>query len=105
MSARPPIYTVVVINGKTQNNRTWGWFADFNDAERLILANGTDIFEMGYYDHAVIEAVPEGVCVLAEDRQWYFADYGEKPDYRDEPKVSRVEKPEWAKQICNWGMG
>jgi len=79
-----------------------GWFADRKEAERAVLSNATDIFEMNYYDRAVIEQYAEGFCQVAMNRWWYKATYAkENPD----PVVTKVREPKWAKKIINIGFG
>src|SRR5271154_3764287 len=61
-----------------RHQRIWGYYFDFDAAENAILTNYSDLFEEGYYNHAVIERVQPGICTApAEQMQWYFADYSE----------------------------
>ena len=48
------------ISGKFDRTRCWGYFKDYEKAERSIKENWTDMFEDGYYNLAVIEAIGEG---------------------------------------------
>lgn len=108
------IFTVTCIGNvqepqyESRRDRTWGFFLKFEDAEKAVLANATDMFEMGYYTHAVIEEVPEGILVHHKVKQWYFADYSKaKPreGYLPEPVVAKIDEPGWAKRTCNWSFG
>jgi hypothetical protein len=63
------IYMVTVVHPEEKRKRTWGWYAEFKDAETAVLENHTDIFELGYYSHAVIEKFPEGVMAIS-DEEW-----------------------------------
>ena len=84
------IFLVAVIHEAEKRKRTWGWYEKFEDAERAVIENHTDIFERGYYDLAVIEEMPEGVLAVAESAVWYRAIYeAEAAD----PVVSRTEAP------------
>lgn len=104
-----PIYVIVVMKrGTERRDRTWGWYFNFDDAERVVLNNWSDIFEENYYNIALIEKHEEGVCAHTEDVAWYLADYKnvpQEPNLIWQPKVRRIEKPEWAKGMCGWGMG
>jgi hypothetical protein len=98
------IYTVTCIKYEPHRSRCWGYFVDVRDAERAVLSNATDMFELGWYDHAVIEKVPEGICRYCEAVSWYFADYSARDADDVGPTVTKIERPEWAAQTCNWGM-
>jgi hypothetical protein len=65
-SPGPIIFFVTVLHDKQKRKRTWGWYLKFKDAEKAVLENHTDIFEMGYYNLAVISAFPEGVLAVEE---------------------------------------
>lgn len=86
-----------------RRDRTWGWFFKFEDAERAVLANATDMFEANYYNYAVIEEVAEGLTWPAKIRGWYYAAY--EADDAMNPKVSKIDEPAWAERIVNWGIG
>lgn len=93
---------------RVMRDRTWGYYVDFARAEESILGNWTDMFEIGYYDHAVIEEVSEGVCTLAVAKQWFFADYTDvttEPGYLPNPRVSKIDPPKWSERVCNWWGG
>ena len=96
------IHLVVVIHDEPARRRTWGWYSNFEEAERAVLENYTDIFERGYYNLAVIEEMPEGVMAIAEKEWWYRAIYA--PEATD-PTVERIEKPAIFEQNFNFAIG
>jgi len=78
------IFFVTVLHKLGNRRRCWGWYEKFEGAEKAVLENHTDIFEVGYYDLAVIEEYPEGVMSLPEKLWWYKATYpeGSTPEER-----------------------
>jgi len=90
------------VDGDSGRDRTWAWYSRLEDAERDVLRNAGDMFEANYYDHAVIEEVPEYMMSVATVRGWYRASYG---DDEEAPTVSKIEAPSWSAGICNWGIG
>jgi len=78
-------------DGEIKRDRIWGYYDDFETAEKCVLENWTDLYEIGYYGHAVIQEMPEGVCVSASNEWWYEVEYEEIPvpaDYN--PKVTLI---------------
>jgi len=74
------IYTVQVFfidaKGNINYSRNWGWFPTKAQAEDIIINNITDIFEHGYYNYAMINEVPPGICVgHLRKENWYIAHY------------------------------
>jgi hypothetical protein len=82
--------------------RTWGFFHTFEDAERHVKNNISDLFEMGYYDLAVIEEMPEGIVPTTKARKWYKAVYDSQTD---DPTVEAIECPDKYKYVCNITIG
>lgn len=103
------IYLVTVMAEGEKRTRCWGWYRNFDDAERAVMSNATDIFEIGYYDLAVIEEMPEGVMAMAEKEWWYRAAWpdGMSPSkrLRSKPVVEKIKKPEKYKQVLNFSIG
>jgi hypothetical protein len=65
--------------------RTWGWYASLEEAEQSVLKNWTDLNECGYYEHALIEEIQEGVLYGgATPKEWWFCWKGsfEKGGYK-----------------------
>lgn len=84
------------------HSRTWARFPTFDDAERAVLANETDLFEHGHYNLAVIEAYDAGMLAIPELEVWYEVVAGADTMT---PTVKRIEKPvELERTVC-WGMG
>lgn len=74
--------------------RSWGFCMSREEAIETMKRTLDD--EAGYYTHAVIERHSDGIYALADQTQWFewiISGWNE------------IEKPEWAKQVINWGMG
>lgn len=98
------IYTVTMMKNSGDVSKMvdslWcaGWFPTEEDARNVVLNNGCDIFECGYYTMAVIEKVPPGQYAIGtREMIWY---------HRNEAgEVAEVSKP---KELCNmvhFGIG
>ncbi len=103
------IFVISVINyekDRIKDDRTWGWFHTFKDAENIVLNNSGDIFEV-YYNYAVIEEVEPGFYHVNKVRGWYKADYENRmKDRPNSPTVIKCKrKPNFAKSTCNFTMG
>lgn len=91
-------FFVTCINSTRNTSRCWGWYNTFESAERAVLENHTDIYEY-FYDHAVIEEVPEGVCpVHTKEAAWYRWS-------NRAAAYERCDKPEFSEGIVCWGIG
>lgn len=89
-----------------ERDRTWGFYFTFEEAEQAVLGNYTDLFEMNYYDGAVIEAFQNGVGNVGDIKAWYRAVYNDPTS--NDPVVTRLpegELPVWAKQMANITLG
>jgi hypothetical protein len=74
------IYTVQVFGidekGEIKRSRNWGYFLDKELAREVILQNVTDIYEAGYYNYALLNEIPQGICIGHKIKgTWYKADY------------------------------
>ncbi len=96
------IYLVAVIHQGNKRKRTWGWYEKFEDAERAVIENHTDIFERGYYDLAVIEEMPEGVAAVEVEAFWYRAKYAQG---KDDPVVTKIKRPSGFALNCCLTLG
>lgn len=91
-------------------SRLWGWYSSFDAAEKAVLENHTDIFEAAYYEMAVIEEIPEGVCAVAKGVWWYRADYPDTSNLsfveslRVPPSIVKTSPPSWAEGLCNFTL-
>lgn len=108
------IYTVTVFKHFDQSRedygknrqRTWGYYVTFEEAEKSIVNNWGDMFENNYYDMALIEKVPEGICICSEMIQWFKATFmPHVPGLYREPDVQRCDAPAWCASTVNWSMG
>jgi hypothetical protein len=52
-------------------DRTWGWYTKLEYAQDAIKINACDIYEDGYYSHAVIEEMEEGILAYPIKETWY----------------------------------
>lgn len=111
---RAPVRTIFVVTvfGKEDSDvlrrqRTWGWYSTWAAAAKAIQENHTDMFESLYYDVAVIEEVDEGILGESVERGWFSAKEGPGEGNATwlHPIVTKMDRPEWASGICNWGMG
>ena len=103
MNLNHSIFTITCVwparDGKS-NIRCWGYYFTFNEAERVILNNDTDIFECGYYTYAVIEEIRPGLLIRQRGEWWYRYKRINSKD-----KISKCKKPkELIGTIC-FGLG
>lgn len=102
------IFTITCIKAGKDRNRCWGWYEKFEDAEEVVLANATDMFEDNYYDYAVIEKCPQGILAHCVETWWYHAKYDDRtPDtvLREPVSITKVTTPDWAYGVINFGIG
>lgn len=57
--------------GSFGKNRCVGWFPTFEQAEKAVVENQQDIYELGYYPFCVIEKVGFGIYFLNREEHWY----------------------------------
>ena len=91
------VHVASIANGELNEERTWGYYFDYSNAEKAIINNITDIFEMGYYNYAVISEMRPGVAMVPEnynDQKWFKAEY-DCVDIKleDDPKVTPCNNP------------
>jgi len=95
--------------------RLWFFYTRFEDAEKCVLENQTDIFEY-YYNIALIEehyvrdpADPPlpGTDILCAKQWWYLATYKEDDelDSGPNPTVTAIDQPVGFKNIVNFWAG
>lgn len=77
--------------------RTWGYYPEYEWAAAALHENRTDMNE-GCYEYAVIEKIGYGLCVIANERQWFKWDK-EKCGYFE------IEEPECVKHLVNFAIG
>jgi hypothetical protein len=92
------IFTVTGIEGfsKEDVHRSFGWYADKNDAIRDVLKNSCDIYEYSH-TYALIEEIKEGIYGFSI-KEWWF-----KWDEKDERYVP-IAKPKESVGIINWSL-
>ena len=81
------------------NSRTPALFNSEEEAVMCVLENWGDIVECGSYPYVVIECFdggvyPEAVNFNAERFFWWFGG-----------RYIEINRPHWAKGVCNWAMG
>ncbi len=103
------IYTVTVVKLKDcsmKRHRTWGYFETQEEAEKSVLENHTDMFELGYYSHAVVEECSPGLLVYSEREWWYAATYpATDGTLFVNPEVRSIEKPLELENVVGFAMG
>lgn len=110
MICKPTIFFITVMHFKEgddslknpKRSRCWGWVRDFDEAEMLVKENATDMFEVGYYNMAVIEEMPEGLIPHAKQEIWYSATHIPGAETQMKPKVEKINKPEVFKSFIGW---
>lgn len=105
-----PIFTVTCIHfekkdghndpNAVSDNRTWGWYSKFEDAEYTVINNETDMFEDGWYKYAVIEKVPFGLLPENETMGWYEVNYVKK-----KAEVKKIKCPTRFDRCIGFSMG
>ena len=97
-----------------RKSRLWFFFANFEDAEKCVLENQSDIFEY-YYNIALIEEhyvhdpndpAPPEIGVIAK-QWWYEAQYptDEKTGESLPLIISKIETPQIFRNIVNFWAG
>ena len=125
MSRRAHIFCVVVVATKPDSPssktgckvcydhlRAWGWFPTEKEAVDCIQHDAQFLHENAYYQWALIERVPAGLCQNSEVRGW-FKLRGRKKGYMTNGRLDEwwtarfhlCKTPKWAKHICNWSLG
>ncbi len=79
------------------DQRTWGYYKDYNMALRVLHGNRTDIWET-CYDYAVLEKFGEGISPYCEERHWFKYN-------RERDGYFEIEEPECVKHLCNFAIG
>lgn len=99
-----PIYFVTVFylepNKDTYKRiRCWGWFEKEEDAEKCIKENWTDIYEIGYYNTAMIESLGEGtLSIFPKNNRWFDVKFIDQNTY----EVNEIDVPDRFKQMCRF---
>ena len=79
------------------DQRTWGYYTEYEMAQSSLHENRTDMHE-GCYEYALIEKIGPGICAHCEERQWFKWDK-EKRGYCE------IEEPECVKHLVNFAIG
>lgn len=81
----------------TGDQRTWGYYHRFMEAQKAVENNLTDMRE-GCYDYALIERIEPGICAHSEQMQWYMWD-------SENGRYTEIDQPESMKRLCNFALG
>ena len=84
---------------RTGASRTFGYFAEKDDAVEAMHHNTLDMWEY-LYDYAVIEAMREGVHCECEEEIWFQYDR-KRGGFFEIPKPEAVIKS----HVCNFALG
>lgn len=79
------------------DQRTWGYYPEYEMAVDVLHENRTDMHET-CYGYALIEEIGSGICAIVEKRQW-FKWNKEKRGYFE------IEEPECVKHLANFAIG
>jgi hypothetical protein len=92
-----------------KSQRLWHFFAHFEDAEKCVLENQTNIFEYTYNlalieEHFVYDPNDSEPGNIVAPQWWYQAIY---PNNGIDvvPQIKKIEQPECFKQLCNFWAG
>lgn len=102
------------ISSFIKEQRLWYIFKNFEDAEKCVLENQSDIFE-GYYNMALIEEVylhdyspapslSSNDGVWTRNQWWYQADYLSEYPERD-PIITKIDKPKILENTTRFWVG
>lgn len=80
-----------------KHERCFGYYSDKQKALKAADENWADMHECSY-NWLIIEKISEGLPAIPKEEIWYQWDYGVECWVHS-------EKPNWAKQIVNWGIG
>ena len=87
---------------KSLRERTWGWFTSFDSAFKTVEHCANYIFEHGYYDHVLIEEIPEGFCNSFGSKTWLKAEFDEDHSVTN---LVIITTPENFVNLCNFSIG
>lgn len=103
------VTTLKILADKIERQRTVGFFDLLEEAQTCIKENYGDLWEIGWYDMAVIEKLEAGLYPFAEtkDEHWYAVDFDMArmgdPGYAHH--VIAVNKPTMLEGICSFALG
>lgn len=88
------------ISFNNHHSRCVGYYFDKEIAFDRVKNNNCDIYECGCYPYVVIEAVEPGIYKYAmKEERWWFKWDNENEEYKS------IDDPEFAKNICGFGIG
>jgi len=105
------VYFVTVFridDNKIVRQRCWGYFLKEEDARACVLENWTDIYELDYYNYALIEKVGEAIIGQPYKKLGWFRteyDYDAEGYAKGDPRVFPTEEPAFLKQIVMFCYG
>lgn len=83
--------------------RCWGYLDLESVARRAVEEDWTFMWEDGYYDLAVIEAIPSGLVPHATEIAWYRNELVDQATKFF--KATECEKPKWLDKIVMFALG
>ena len=89
------IYTITGFKNNHKNHRCFGFYCDLESAVDAVESNSGNFDEAGYYNYLLIEEVSEGVWQLTSNIHWYKWNDG----------WELIERPKWARGLCNFSIG
>lgn len=89
------IFVITALQNATCG-RAFGWFFEFDKADKAVLENALDMNEEGHHPWIVVEQYEPGVHCLAKQEWWYQFERG---------AFRQCQKPDWATNTTNWALG
>ena len=68
------IYTITTLRNPITGYKTArcvGWYPELKQAEKAVVENHQDIYELGYYPYCVIEKIQYGIYSIKREEHWY----------------------------------
>lgn len=82
--------------GEVEDQRCVGYYKHYDTAKHHMMKNHCDIFEMGYYQYAVINEIKPGIYPEVNELQWFVYDDERVFTLNDRP----VElEPHWRRYL------
>jgi hypothetical protein len=92
----------------SERRRCWGWYPTYKEAVESVKVNDCDMYEEGYYDLIVIEAVPPYTLAMGSKQlAWYKwrTARDQKGSSFTVGKWVKCKQPAWAVGTCNFSIG
>ena len=78
--------------------RTVGYLESFDEAEQIIINNGYDLYEDGYYPYVIIENIQPGIYQICENPLFYKFN-------KETKKYEKIDFPEELQMFRGFTIG